>query len=113
MLVAAICLGVAGFAPELLSFTLVYALYGIGYATASSMLFTVLATGLPRDIRSPVLNLALLPLYLSGVLGALLSTAFISATGGELRPMWLVAAGLVALGLLPISRLAARTGRGS
>jgi hypothetical protein len=72
------------------------------------MLFTVLASGLPRDIRSPVLNLALLPLYLSGVVGALVSTALLATTGGDLRPIWLVSAVVVALGLLPVSRLAGR-----
>lgn len=112
IVVSAVCLAIAAAAPDLLSFAVVYALYGIGYATASSMLFTLLASGLPRDIRSPVLNLALLPLYLSGVIGALLSTALVAATGGSLRPIWLVSAVVIALGLLPIARLPDRA-RGS
>jgi MFS family permease len=105
MVLAAGCLLVAAVVPELLSFAVVYASYGVGYATASSMLFTLLASGLPRDIRSPVLNLALLPLYLSGVVGALASTALIAATGGDLRPIWVVSAAVVALGLIPVARL--------
>jgi len=111
VVLAAICLLVAAMAPDLLSFALVYAGYGIGFATASSMLFTLLASGLPGEIRSPVLNLALLPLYLSGVAGSLVSTALVAATGGELRPVWLVAAAAIALGLVPIMRIAAPPGR--
>jgi len=34
----------------------VFAAYGVGFATAGSMLFTLLATGLPAEIRSPVLT---------------------------------------------------------
>ncbi len=105
---AAGCLVVAGLAPDLLSFAVVYAGFGIAYATASSMLFTLLASGLPREIRTPVLNLALLPLYLSGIVGALLSTALIAATGGDLRPIWVVSAAVVALGLVPVARLQVR-----
>lgn len=111
VVLAAGCLVVAALAPDLLSFAVVYAGYGIGFATASSMLFTLLASGLPADIRSPVLNLALLPLYLSGVLGSLASTALVAATGGELRPVWLVAAAAVALALVPIFRLPSPGGR--
>jgi DHA1 family multidrug resistance protein-like MFS transporter len=110
IVVAAICLGIAAVAPDLLSFAIVYAIYGIGFATAASMLFTLLASGLPADIRSPVLNLALLPLYLSGVIGALLSTAIIAAFGGRLQPIWLISAVVIAAGLIPVSRLARRAG---
>jgi MFS transporter, DHA1 family, multidrug resistance protein len=99
--VVTICLVFAAVAPTLLPFALAYAAYGVGFATASSMLYAVLATGLPDEIRSPVLNLALAPLYLSGVLGSLITTAALEATGGDLRPLWAASAGIVALGAAP------------
>jgi len=95
----------ASVAPSLVPFTMVYAFLGVGFATASSMLFTTLATGLPRDVRSPVLNLALVPLYISGILGSLLATQLLSMTDGDIRPLWLVSALFVAMALIPAMRL--------
>ncbi|MFI5254533.1 MAG: MFS transporter [Candidatus Limnocylindrales bacterium] len=106
---AVACLSAAAVAPGIVVFGLLYAGFGIGFAAASGMLFTMLASGLPLDIRSSVLNLSLAPLYIAGVIGSLASAGLIAATGGELRPLWLVAAGVVALALLPIARL--RPGR--
>ena len=104
-IVAGTCLLLASVAPSLLGFALVYALFGMGFATCSAMLFTMLAAGLPTTIRSSVLNLALAPLYLSGVVGSLLSAAALRVNGGELAPLW-AAAGIVALlALVPVSRL--------
>jgi DHA1 family multidrug resistance protein-like MFS transporter len=110
VLVAAICVVVVGnvlasLAPSLLAFTAVYALLGIGFATASSMLFTTLATGLPREVRSSVLALALVPLYASGILGSLLATQLLVATDGDIRPLWLVSALFVSFALIPALRL--------
>ena len=95
----------ASLAPSLLPFTIVYAFLGIGFATASSMLFTTLATGLAADVRSSVLNLALVPLYLSGILGSLLATQLLTMTDGDIRPLWLVSALFVAMALIPALRL--------
>lgn len=95
MLVAA---GVTGLLP----FGLVYAVLGVGFATAGSMLFTLLATGLPRDVRSAVLNLALVPLYLSGIIGSLIATSLLGVTGGDLRPLWVVGAISVGLAIIPL-----------
>lgn len=95
----------ASVAPSLLPFTFVYAFLGVGFATASSMLFTTLATGLPREVRSPVLNLALVPLYISGILGSLLATQLLSMTDGDIRPLWLVSALFVGMALIPAMRL--------
>jgi len=97
----------AWLARSLLPFAIVYALYGVGFATASSMLYTLLATGLPADVRSPVLNLALVPLYVSGIVGSLLSAQLLAATGGDVRPLWLAGGLLVALALLPVRALRA------
>ncbi len=108
---SAICLVVSGLAAGLLVFAPAYAALGVAFATASSMLFTMLAVGLPTEVRSSVLNLALVPLYLSGVLGSLLSTALLAATGNDLRPLWLIAAVAVAAGLLPLLALRPRASR--
>ncbi|MGH2406729.1 MAG: MFS transporter [Candidatus Limnocylindrales bacterium] len=105
VLLAMTCLAAAAIAPGILVFGLLYAGFGVGFAAATGMLFTMLASGLPLDIRSSVLNLSLAPLYISGVIGSLSSAALIGATGGELRPLWLVSAVAVGLGLLPIARL--------
>ena len=105
---AVVCLAAAAIAPGILLFALVYAGFGVGFAAASGMLFTMLASGLPVEIRSSVLNLSLAPLYISGVIGSLASAALIGATGGELRPIWLVSAGVVALALIPVARLRTR-----
>jgi DHA1 family multidrug resistance protein-like MFS transporter len=102
---AGTCLILASVAPALLPFAIVYALTGIGFAACSSMLYTMLAAGLPATIRSSVLNLALAPLYLSGVAGSLVSAAILQVNGGDLAPLWLVGGVAVLLSLLPVSRL--------
>jgi MFS family permease len=96
---------VAGLAEGIAGFSASYAVLGVGFATASSMLFTILATGLPPEVRSAVLNLALVPLYLAGILGSLLATQVLVATGGELRILWFLAGMLVALAWVPALRL--------
>jgi MFS family permease len=100
-----VCNVMASLAPSLLPFTIVYAFLGIGFATTSSMLFTTLATGLLPEVRSSVLALALVPLYLSGILGSLLATQLLVATDGDIRPLWLVSALFVSLALIPALRL--------
>ena len=100
--IAAVCFLVASLATTLVPFGAAYAVYGICFATASSMLFVLLATRLPADVRSPVLNLALAPLYLSGIIGSLLSTQLLIATGGDLRPLWVLGAFFTALCLVPL-----------
>jgi len=106
---AMVCLAAAAFAPGIVVFGLVYAGFGVGFAAASAMLFTMLASGLPAGIRSSVLNLALAPLYISGVIGSLASAALIGATGGDLRPIWLVSAVVVAIAIIPVTRLRTAT----
>jgi len=86
-------------------FMLDYALLGVGIATASAMLFAFLATGLPTDVRSSVLNLSLLPMYLSGIVGSLLAVELLGRSGGDLRQLWVVGAVSLALALVPASRL--------
>ena len=68
----------------------------------------LLATGLPSEVRSSVLNLSLLPMYLAGIIGSLLAVELLARTGGDLRPLWIVAAGFIALAAVPAWRL--RTG---
>ena len=104
-IVAGACLLLASVAPSLLPFALVYAGSGIGFAACSSMLFTMLASGLPKAIRSSVLNLALAPLYLSGVAGSLASAAVLQLNGGDLGPLWVAGGVAVLLSLLPVARL--------
>ena len=103
IVVVAVCFLAASTVQALLPFAGVYALYGIGFATASSMLFTLLATGLPAEVRSSVLNLALLPLYISGILGSLLSTQILIWTSGDLRLLWILGACFVLVALLPFA----------
>jgi DHA1 family multidrug resistance protein-like MFS transporter len=108
--IAAACFLVASASTALLPFGAAYAVYGMCFATASSMLFVVLATRLPADVRSPVLNLALVPLYLSGIVGSLLSTQILIVTGGDLRPLWLLGSFFTALCLLPLVAIRRATG---
>jgi DHA1 family multidrug resistance protein-like MFS transporter len=89
-----ICFGIAAVVSSLLPFAITYAAYGICYATVSSLLFVILATRLPTDVRSSVLNLALAPLYISGILGSLISTQLLARTGGEIRPLWYLGAAI-------------------
>lgn len=105
VVLAMVCLAAAAVAPSVVVFGLAYAGFGVGFAAASGMLFTMLASGLPAGIRSSVLNLALAPLYVSGVIGSLASAALIAATGGDLRPIWLVSAVVVGLAIIPVARL--------
>jgi DHA1 family multidrug resistance protein-like MFS transporter len=88
------CFLVAAFLHTLLPFAVTYAVYGICYATVSSLLFVILATRLPNDVRSSVLNLSLAPLYISGILGSLVSTQVLAVTGGEIRPLWFLGAAI-------------------
>lgn len=109
--IVVVCFVLASAVGSLLPFGIVYALYGIGFATATSMLYTLLATGLPSEVRTPVLNLALVPLYVSGVLGSLISTQVLVWTHDDLRPLWLLGACFASVALVPL--LAARVGRGT
>ena len=104
-LLAAVCLVLAALAPGLLGFAVAYAGFGVGFATASSMLFTMLAVGLPGAIRSSVLNLAMVPLYLAGVIGSIASAAFLGLTGGALQPLWVIAGAVAFLSVIPVLRL--------
>ena len=86
-------------------FVLDYALLGIGIATASAMLFAFLATELPSEVRSSVLNLSLLPMYLSGIVGSLLAVEVLGRRGGDMRVLWIVGAVFLVLAALPAWRL--------
>ncbi len=105
ILLAGACLALAAVAPGLPAFVAAYAFFGMGFATASTMLFTLLASGLPTAIRSSVLNLAMVPLYVSGVLGSLASAALLAANGGAIQPLWAFGAAFTVLALVPIARL--------
>ena len=63
-------------APDLLWLTVGAVALGAATATAISMVFSLLATGVPEERRATTLNLVLLPIYFSsiagGVVGALL-----------------------------------------
>jgi MFS family permease len=109
--IAVVCFVVASAVTSLLPFGAVYAVYGLGFATATSMLYTLLATGLPPDVRTPVLNLALVPLYVSGVIGSLISTQLLAWTHNDLRPLWLLGAVFMAAALVPL--LGRRAERGT
>ncbi len=98
----------AAVVDALLPFALDYALLGVGIATAGAMLFAFLATELPSEVRSSVLNLALLPMYLSGIVGSLLAVEVLSRSGGDLRSLWVLGAGFLAVAIVPALRL--RTG---
>ena len=109
--IVVVCFVLASAVASLLPFVAVYAAYGIGFATATSMLYTLLATGLPSEVRSPVLNLALVPLYVSGVIGSLIATQLLVWTHNDLRPLWLLGAVFMAFALVPL--LAGRVERGT
>jgi len=96
---------VAPLMHSLLPFGIDYAVLGVGFATAGSMLFATLATGLPADIRSAVLNLSLVPAYLSGILGSLLAVQVLAHSDGDLRPLWILSGIIVGFALIPAWRL--------
>ncbi len=103
--IAAVAAFVAPVLRSLLPFGIDYAILGVGFATAGSMLFATLATHLPADIRSSVLNLALVPAYLSGILGSLIAVQVLDHSDGDLRPLWVLAGIIVAVALIPAWRL--------
>jgi MFS transporter, DHA1 family, multidrug resistance protein len=94
---------------SLLPFMLDYAILGVGIATAGAMLFAFLATELPSEVRSSVLNLSLLPMYLSGIVGSLLAVEVLGRSGGEMRTLWVLGTVFLVLAIVPAWRL--RTGR--
>jgi MFS family permease len=105
----AVVTALAGAALDtLLPFVLDYALLGVGIATAGAMLFAFLATELPTDVRASVLNLSLLPMYLSGIVGSLLAVQVLDRSGGDMRSLWVVAAAFLVLALIPAWRLRGR-----
>src|SRR5438445_698216 len=73
---AAASLAELALAPDLLWLTVGAVALGAATATAISMVFSLLATGVPEERRATTLNLVLLPIYFSsiagGVVGALL-----------------------------------------
>ena len=99
--VAGACLLVA---PSLLHSALVYAGSGIGFAACSSMLYDA-GLGPAKGHAASVLDLALAPLYLSGVAGSLASAAVLQLDGGNLGPLWVAGGVAVLLSLLPVARL--------
>ncbi len=107
IVLAALASLAAALTAELLPFAIDYAILGIGFATAGSMLFAMLATGLPDAIRSSVLNLSLVPMYLSGIVGSLLAVRVLDESHDDLRLLWLLAAASIALALIPAWRLRA------
>ena len=70
----------------------------------------ILATRLPTDVRSSVLNLALAPLYISGILGSLISTQLLVRTGGEIRPLWYLGAAINIVLVFAVAQRAACDG---
>ena len=90
---------------SLLPFVLDYAVLGVGIATAGAMLFAFLATELPSDVRSSVLNLSLLPMYLSGIVGSLLAVEVLARSGGDMRGLWVLGAVFLVLAIVPAGRL--------
>lgn len=100
---------VGALSDTLAAFVLDYALLGVGVATAGAMLFAFLATGLPSEVRSSVLNLSLLPMYLSGIVGSLLAVELLGRSDGDLRLLWTVGALSLALAVVPAGRLGRRS----
>ena len=52
-----------------------------------------------------MLNLALVPLYLSGIVGSLLAVEVVQRSDGDLRPLWLMSGVVVGFALVPAWRL--------
>lgn len=105
---SAVAAVVAALVDSLLPFAIDYAILGVGIATAGAMLFAFLATELPSEVRSSVLNLALLPMYLSGIVGSLLAVEVLARSAGDMRSLWLLGAVFLVLALVPAWRLRAR-----
>jgi DHA1 family multidrug resistance protein-like MFS transporter len=106
---AAVAALTAAVVDSLLPFALDYAILGVGIATGGAMLFAFLATELPTEVRSSVLNLALLPMYLSGIIGSLLAVEVLARSGGDMGSLWVLGAVFLVLAFVPAWRL--RAGR--
>ncbi|MET0773219.1 MAG: MFS transporter [Candidatus Limnocylindrales bacterium] len=105
IVLSAIAAFVGALMGSLLPFVLDYAVLGVGIATAGAMLFAFLATELPSDVRSSVLNLSLLPMYLSGIVGSLLAVEVLARNGGDMHGLWVLGAAFLVLAIIPAWRL--------
>src|ERR1700680_433083 len=91
-------------APDLLWLTVGAVGLGAAAATAISMVFSLLATSVPEDRRATTLNLVLLPIYLSSILGGLVGAVVVHQ---GLNAVILTGAGISLLAALLTTRLPA------
>jgi len=69
------------FAPAIGILALTALVFGASVATVGAMVISLLATEVPAERRSAVLNLAYLPLYLAGIVGPTIGAAVASVAG--------------------------------
>jgi MFS family permease len=74
---AAASLGGLALAPSLVWLTVGAVALGAATATAISMVFALLATSVPEERRATTLNLVLLPIYFSSVVGAVVGAVLV------------------------------------
>jgi len=74
---AAASLGALALAPNLVWLTVAAVCLGAATATAISMVFALLATAVPEARRATTLNLVLLPIYFSSVVGAVVGALLV------------------------------------
>jgi DHA1 family multidrug resistance protein-like MFS transporter len=91
-------------APDLLWLTVGAVGLGAAAATAISMVFSLLATSVPEDRRATTLNLVLLPIYFSSILGGLVGALVVHQ---GLNAVLLTGAGVSLLAALLTTRLPA------
>lgn len=76
-LVGGVALAAVALAPNLIWLTAAAVILGAAMASASSMVFALLATTVPEDRRSSTLNLVYVPLYLAGIVGGSLGALLV------------------------------------
>ncbi|MGA3056761.1 MAG: MFS transporter [Candidatus Limnocylindrales bacterium] len=107
--VAGLVLTVAalGLAPSVAGLAVAYSLAIAFAAVVGAMVSSLLASEVPAERRSATLNLIYLPLYIGGVIGPAIGAGVATL---DVRPVFFVAAGVLAVALVLAIAFARRTG---
>ena len=96
-----------GLAPSLAGLAVAYSLAIAFVAVVGAMVSSLLASEVPAERRSATLNLIYLPLYIGGVIGPAIGAGVASS---DVRPVFYVAAAVMAVALVLAIAFARRTG---
>ncbi len=95
-----------GLAPGLVGLAVAYSLVIAFVAIVGAMVSSLLASEVPAERRSATLNLIYLPLYIGGVIGPAIGAGVATS---DVRPVFFVAAGFLAVALVLAVAFARRT----